>query len=644
MKVLEKTLRKVIEVDREKCLNCLACITVCPVKYCNDASKDYVEINSDMCIGCGKCISGCTHDARKYIDDFDDFMRDIKNGVKMVAIAAPAVAANFPEKYLNLNGWLKNMGVEAVFDVSFGAELTVKSYINYINNNNPKMVIAQPCPSIVNYIEVYKPELLEYLAPCDSPMLHIIKMIKEYYPTYRNHKVAVISPCLAKRREFDEIGVDCYNITYKSIDKYLKENNIELSRYPEVDYDNPHAERAVLFSTPGGLMRTVERENAEIAKSTRKIEGTHTIYEYLDKLPEMIKQGHAPVLLDCLNCEMGCNGGSGTLNQDKSPDEIENRIEKRNKQMIDKYKKKGLFSKYRTKKTLEKVLNKYWREGIYGREYMNLSHNNKIRKPSDRELKEIYESMGKRSYSDFYNCSACGYGNCKHMGIAIFNGLNKAENCHFYKEILVVEEHKRAEKEAKKAKEALEEVKIIKERIEEKHKRNLEMTSNISATINEMELTNEEVAKMAGNLLEVFQKQNEDFKKLIEEIKESSKIADNFQEVAASIDSIAEQTNLLALNAEIEAARAGEAGRGFAVVANEVKKLADNSRKEVEKIKPYTEDIKIILSKIVNQVLEADKKFEETSQLTSQVTAATEEISAATSDLNMEVTELVSQE
>jgi len=92
------------------------------------------------------------------------------------------------------------------------------------------------------------------------------------------------------------------------------------------------------------------------------------------------------------------------------------------------------------------------------------------------------------------------------------------------------------------------------------------------------------------------------------------------------ITTIAEQTNLLALNASIEAGRAGEHGRGFAVVANEVRKLAEESKRAV-----HNTGNKI--NEIINKFKLAFHSVEGISTSTEQQTASMEEITATAQKL-----------
>ena len=643
--------RSVISVDKEKCVNCQRCIAVCPVKMCNNGAGDHVAFDEKLCIGCGSCIEACTHGARKGIDDAELFFDSLKKGEKIVAIVAPAAIVSFRGKDLELNGFLKSLGVEAVFDVSFGAELTTKSYVEYIKNKNPDCVISQPCPALVSFIETYRPELIKYLAPADSPMLHCAKMIKEFYTKYTGYKIAAISPCYAKRREFDETGICDYNVTMRSIQSYLEEKNIRLDSFPKVEYENPAAERGVLYSTPGGLMRTAERFVPSISEKTRKIEGNPKVFHYLAKFSEANKNKKPCfTLIDCLNCENGCNEGAGTINKGMHLDEMESFVENRMQERRSYWAKKG-HSKKSALKKLNKAIDEFWKPGLYDRTYVDRSayFHQKIKEPSQEEIQKIYKDMHKKTKADILNCGACGYEDCEQMAVAIYNGLNRPENCTHYTNILKDIMNEQHQEEVKQS------VRKVVETGSEKLTENgrdvqtlataaRDMTESVStsssaveemiANINSINSILEHNAESVGLLDGATRKGMAGIENVAELVSKIEENSNGLSEMSSVIQKIASQTNLLAMNAAIEAAHAGDSGRGFAVVADEIRKLAENSGSEARKISDVLKNVKQLIDATFKDTGDVQKEFSEVVQLSGTVVEQEQTVRRAISEQN----------
>ncbi|WP_088036541.1 globin-coupled sensor protein [Evansella clarkii] len=89
-----------------------------------------------------------------------------------------------------------------------------------------------------------------------------------------------------------------------------------------------------------------------------------------------------------------------------------------------------------------------------------------------------------------------------------------------------------------------------------------------------MNLQTQGIASIDGSLDEI----NTDMELLLGIMKQ-------MQDIISLVTNIADQTNLLSLNAAIEAARAGEHGKGFSVVAGEVRKLSDETKESVSKVR-----------------------------------------------------------
>ncbi|HNZ19433.1 MAG TPA: [Fe-Fe] hydrogenase large subunit C-terminal domain-containing protein [Candidatus Hydrogenedentes bacterium] len=397
---------------KERCRVCFTCVRECPAKAIRIV-EGQADVICNRCIGCGNCVRVCSQNAKRVLDSTAEVEALLAGDSKVAALLAPSFPVEFDDcDYERVVGMLRALGFDYVTEVAFGADLVADRYRKLVESTRDKRFVATTCPSIVAYVQRYQPELVKSLAPIVSPMVAMARVLHQRHG--QDLKVVFIGPCIAKKGEAasDELPDDVQSVlTFAELQAMLTARNITPESVEPSDFDPPHARYGGLFPVSRGLLQA-----ANISEDL--VEGNVAVADGRVDFPEAISEFAAGFfevrLLETLACK-GCIMGPGTTNQDPQ------------------YVRRCRVSSY-VRRRMQKVVEAQWSAAMQEFSALDLSRtyrpdDQRIAVPSEDQIREIMERMGKFSPGDELNCGACGYETCREHAIAIYKGLAETAMC-----------------------------------------------------------------------------------------------------------------------------------------------------------------------------------------------------------------------
>jgi len=260
--------------------------------------------------------------------------------------------------------FFRKIGFKAIFDTNFGADLTImeegSELLERLLHGKGKLpLITSCCPSWVDFLEKYYPELIEYFSTAKSPHEMVGAMSKTYYAEKMGidpSKIFMLSvmPCTAKKYEinrtedmrssgFQDVDI---SITTRELVRMVKTSGYDLLQLEDEQADNilgSYTGAGTIFGSTGGVMEAairtayflitgkeldkIEVEAVRGLKGVKKAEvdiegkklrvavahGIGNVRVICDELLECKRQGKPMPydFIEVMACEGGCIAGGG---------------------------------------------------------------------------------------------------------------------------------------------------------------------------------------------------------------------------------------------------------------------------------------------------------------------------------------------
>lgn len=391
---------------KNDCQDCYKCVRECPVKAIK-IEDNSAQIVPELCVACGKCYKVCPVRAKQDRDDVTRAKNMLKSGEKVYVSLAPSWVAEFEnvtkEQLLTA---IKELGFAGVSETALGAEEVSAHLAQFLAKQKKGLFLSTACPSFVEYIDKYMPDLTPNLTPVLSPVLSHCKLMRERLGN--DIKIVFVGPCIAKKFEADRNpDLLSLSISFRDLRRWFREKGIDYHNIkPEkgIDFIYKRAEEGRYYPIEGGMIETIRPYGGVDHVYMAQLTGLENIQRELERIrgdmPEM------PVFMECLACEGGCVNGPCTRN-------LKSGFEKRVKVLEDVKTSK----KTGHRKGEINITKKYDKDPVENNTY------------TEEQIKKVLNMLGKYTLEDEINCNACGYDNCRNFAKAILDGKAEIDMC-----------------------------------------------------------------------------------------------------------------------------------------------------------------------------------------------------------------------